>query len=340
MPNRWLPALVVSSAMAAVVLTGCDRGGSPDATPVATNPPNTGATCDDPTGDLSRAAGERGGSLKEPAGIDLTHAQARVTDNALQVSFATAGPIASAPNPELRLGQGQPGQVDSFELVATPPSPGPGPWELRLVTFRPDGRGGVAEAPRTVLSVPVTVSGNTLSYEVPLHDLPAIASYVWLFGSSSTADPEAETDDTIIDDCDNYAGSGSTTSVPAPTTAAVGETQTYRTGSQVTVEAIEKAAGDAGTTNVAIDAKVCAPASNSIETKRDDFAVSAADDRTYPAKDVTGARDPAFPATVVLDPGACRRAWVTVPVPATTTPVTVVYSPDPSGSGALRWRVP
>jgi hypothetical protein len=193
---RRVPVATLLTALS--LLNACKGSESPSAPP-ATNPPNTGATCDDPTGDLSRVAGERGGNLSEPAGIDLTRAEARVTDTALRAAFTTAGPIGSAPHPEFRLAQGQTGQLDSFELVATPADPGPGPWELRLVTFRTDSRGGIAEAPRTVLTVPVTVQGNQLAYEVPLRSLPAISSYVWQFGASSTVDPAA--DDTIIDDC-------------------------------------------------------------------------------------------------------------------------------------------
>jgi hypothetical protein len=202
--------VVLSGALS--LLAACNGGESP--APPATNPPSTGATCDDPTGDLSRVASERGGNLGEPAGVDLTHAEARVTETGLNVSFTTAGPILSAPNPELRLAHGQTGQLTSFELVASPPDAGPGPWDLRLVTFRLDGRGGVTEAPRTVLNVPVTVQGDELAYEVPLRNLPAVSSYVWQFGASSTLDLAAG--DTIIDDCDPSAGAPATaTTAPA-----------------------------------------------------------------------------------------------------------------------------
>ena len=196
MPRRVPVVTVLALLTMQSVLAGCNSR-DPDPPPPATNPPNTGATCDDPTGDLSRVAGERGGNLTEPAGVDLTRAEARVTDTALRASFTTAGPIGSAPNPEFRLAQGQTGQLDSFELVATPADPGPGPWELRLVTFRTDSGGGVSEAPRTLLNVPVTVGGNP-SDQVPLRSLPAISSYVWQFGASSTVDPPATTRSSTI----------------------------------------------------------------------------------------------------------------------------------------------
>lgn len=201
----WLAA----SVLILVAAAGCDRG-DPDPQPPATNPPTKGATCDDPTGDLSLQASELGGNLREPAGVDITHAEARVTDTTLRVSFTTAGPIAGAPVPEFRLAHGLTGQADSFELLATPPESGVGPWELRLATFRPDGRGGIGEI-RTLLPVDVKIEGNTLSYEVPRQALPSLTSYVWQFGSSATAN------DTVIDVCDSYGpGAGPTTSAPAP----------------------------------------------------------------------------------------------------------------------------
>jgi hypothetical protein len=198
------PSAAVAAVLAgAVVLAACNRG-APDTPPVVTNPPSTGASCDDATGDLSRSASETGGNLREPAGVDLVHAEARVTDTSLRVSFTTVAPLAGVPNPEFRLAQGPAGQLESFELVSAPEGQ---TWALRLVTFRPDGRGGVTEGPRAVLPVPVHVDGSTLSYEVPLSEIPKIATYVWLFGSSSSTNPDG--DDTVIDVCEDY-GPGST----------------------------------------------------------------------------------------------------------------------------------
>jgi hypothetical protein len=331
-------ALVVLVALTAA---GCARG--PDNPyPAGTNPPNTGATCDDAAGDLSRVANERGGTLREPAGIDLTHAEARVTDTALRVSFTTAGPVAAAPNPEFRLGQGQAGQLESFELVAAPEG---GSWALRLVTFRSDGRGGIQEAPRAVLPVPVRVEGATLSYEVARHDLPRIATYVWLFGASATPDPNA--DDTVIDDCERMGGGGpatapgtATTVLGSPTSGDLGDALTHGDGTLVTVYAVEPAPGDPGFRDVAADVKVCAPGAAPREARRDAWSVVAADDRAYPAGDVAAPRQPALPAVLALEPGACRRAWVMIRVPDAATAVAVTYSPDPSGAGSLRWRLP
>jgi hypothetical protein len=209
-PSRYrhLRAAVALGVLAA---SGAACGGEPtDPYPAGTNPPNVGAVCDDPVGDLSREASELGGTMSEPAGVDLIRAEARVIEptdpdepGRLTVTFTTAGTITDAPNPELRLGQGLVGQLESFELVASPGEAPGDPWVLRLVTFRADARGGLQEAPRVVLPVPITVEGSTISYEVPLRDLPPIATYVWLFGSSSTSEDGS---DTVIDDCDDYRG--------------------------------------------------------------------------------------------------------------------------------------
>jgi hypothetical protein len=68
--------------------------------------------------------------------------------------------------------------------------------------------------------------------------------------------------------------------------------------------------------------------------------VGDTEDRAYEAREVVPPpHEPVFPEAVVLDPGACRRAWVTVPLPAGATPAVVVYSPEASGAGALRWRM-
>ena len=147
------PAAAGVAVVGALALAGCSCQGPGDPYPAATNPPNTGAACDDDVGDLSRVATERGGTLKEPAGIDLIHAEARVTETGLRVSFTTVGPIARRPDPEFRLGQGRPASWRASSCWPRPPSAGPG-WALRLVTFRPDGRGGIGEAPRIVLQVP------------------------------------------------------------------------------------------------------------------------------------------------------------------------------------------
>jgi hypothetical protein len=47
------------------------------------------------------------------------------------------------------------------------------------------------------------ICGDTLAYEVSRGGLPPVASYVWLFGTSSTLDPN-NGDDAIIGDCDHY----------------------------------------------------------------------------------------------------------------------------------------
>ena len=198
-----------------------------------------------------------------------------------------------------------------------------------------------------VLPAPVTVDGPTLSYEAARHDLPRIATYVWLFGASSTSDPAG--DDTVIDDCEHYAGASGTGTAPAPTTTVgpaaprtgnLGDILTHADGTQVTVYAAEPVPGDPGQRDVAVDVRICASSGAPGQARRDAWSVGTADDRAYPARDVTAPREPSLPAALALEPGTCRRAWVTVAVPDGPALAAVIYSPDPSGAGSLRWRLP
>jgi hypothetical protein len=70
------------------------------------------------------------------------------------------------------------------------------------------------QAQTTGLSAPVTVSGNTLSYRVPLNTIPSIATLQWNFGSSST-----QADGSVrIDDCTSLSSATTTTAAGGTTT--------------------------------------------------------------------------------------------------------------------------
>ena len=66
-----------------------------------------------------------------------------------------------------------------------------GAFHLTLITFP----AGAQQS--TQLSAPVTVTGNTLSYRVPLTDLPRIATLQWSFGVTSTQQDQS----VLFDDC-------------------------------------------------------------------------------------------------------------------------------------------
>jgi hypothetical protein len=201
--------LAVLALVLFVTACGDDDGDGPP--PPDTRPLNTGATCEDETGDLSTEARALGGDLTEPAGIDLTRAESEVTESTLKVTFETVGPIATAPEPEFILAQGLPDEDNAFELRARPVGAADGPWQLRLIRFQRGPGGNVVQAPDVILNTPVRVEDRTLSYEVAQTQIPRISSYVWQFGTTS-----GETD-AIIDVCaqDDVNGSIGTTTTTA-----------------------------------------------------------------------------------------------------------------------------
>ena len=97
----------------------------------------------------------------------------------------------------------------SFELRSEPiaGSPPGTPWGLTLITFK----GGEQ---RKALSTAVLVQGNTITYTVPLNDLPPIATLQWTFGSTSTAANNTVT----FDDCNSFTAppDAGTTTTTAP----------------------------------------------------------------------------------------------------------------------------
>ncbi len=202
---RRHPSVLGLIALGIVLAAGCSpskSGGTSDTVGRQTTLDGTkGYTCSDPTGDV--ALGQSGKANRfEPSGIDLTEASAHIVGDNLVVSFSTAGPIASAPDPLFVVDQGDPAAAPetSFELRAELPPGAPG-WTLNLHTFK---GGREASAP---IDVPVTVNGNTLGYTVPLSELPPVVSLQWQFGATSTAADSAVS----FDACSSFADATTTT---------------------------------------------------------------------------------------------------------------------------------
>ncbi len=59
---------------------------------------------------------------------------------------------------------------------------------------------------KTDLAAPVTVQGNTLSYQVPLNQIPAVVSLQWQFGTSSVQ-PNGSVP---YDDCSSFTATTTT----------------------------------------------------------------------------------------------------------------------------------
>jgi hypothetical protein len=204
--NAALALLVLAG-----VLTGCssssDGDGAsdvPNTLDQSTVPESQGFTCPDPTGDVVDAAAQTV-LLDEPAGIDLVQAEAHIDGDVLAVSFQTVGPVNLAPEPFFDLLQGDLSSPSvTWELKARPDADGN--WVLGLTDFQPLATAGGQTAER-VLSTPVTVSGNTVSYRVPLTDIPRIQTVQWSFGSSSTQANQS----VRIDDCTSLTASSTTT---------------------------------------------------------------------------------------------------------------------------------
>lgn len=172
--------------------------------PQTTIQQSRGYTCIDPRGDISidtKATGTR----RTPAGIDLLRASANIEGSTLVVHFLTAGPIAQVRQPLFDMEQGDVSSApdQSFELRAQPigNQGATGTWGLSLHTFR------AGNETKTDLSTPVTVSGDSVSYAVPLSQIPAIATLQWQFGSASE-----QADGTVpFDDCSSFSAATSTT---------------------------------------------------------------------------------------------------------------------------------
>lgn len=326
-------------------------------TPVSTGgtlPPPGDAFCDDPVGDLADDSRVEG-TLSDPPGVDLVRAESKLGAQTLKVTFTTNGAINQTREPTFIVATGTPASDTSFEIRATPKGPAPSPaWGLELITFKAGN-----EAPRKPLAAPVTVDDRTLSFEIPLTDLPPVVTLIWQYGSSS-----GDGDAALTDDCNNISPAGPTGSAPRGTTSStappttlapipLGTEQTYpATGSKVTVfaaqfpvaspkplpEGIEMAGGGAAG---AVDLQVCA-GDKQTEARAEFVQVKMSDNRIYPLWPVPySAVDPAFPRTTALSPGpsACVRGWVTFALPNDVTISSVYYSPDTSGRNFLTWNV-
>jgi len=196
--------LVAALAVAAVACTPTNHSASTSTVGQQTTlAKNAGYTCHDPTGDIS-VDPAAAGKLTEPAGIDLVTASALVQGDVLAVSFTTNGPIASVAQPLFDVQSGDPSTAPdlSFELRAQPVDPAKpgGAWSVVLHTFK-----GGNEA-KTDLGVPVSVNADTLSYQVPLTQIPAVASLQWQFGASSSQ-PNGSVP---FDDCSSFTAETTT----------------------------------------------------------------------------------------------------------------------------------
>lgn len=325
----------------------------PENVNIGTLPPVTsGASCQDPTSDISDLASDIVGTLTEPAGIDLVAVTAEVSETELTVTFTTAGPIASVSRPEFLVSQGVSGQEPSFELRAKPTSAG-GPWSLNLITWVKNG-GGLAEAPRKPLAAPVTVQDNTLTYSVALTDLPRIATLIWQFGATA----QLPSNENVLDDCNNMGDqtqpdgtapsttSGPTTTIP---NAELGAELTHRSGVVITIDEVQKPPAnlapltipaDEGNEPAAVYVGACA-GEQPATVRAGSFGVQTSANEIWPFWDVPSpAAIPAFPATRVLEPGECIKGWVTFQLPVADSVIEAFYSPDSDGSNYLTWNVP
>ncbi len=201
----------VAIAACLVTLSACSGGSDGgSATPNTIGPQSSlaeskGFRCEDPKGDLGSAI-KGVGTVSEPAGIDIVVAEAKVDGTVLAVTYEMAGDPNAAPSPFVDLLQGDITAPDfSFELRGAPISGTAvrAPWGLTLITFK----GGEQ---RRGLDTAVTVSGNTVSYSVPLAEIPPIATLQWTFGSSSTADNGT----VIFDDCNSFTAPGTQSTAP------------------------------------------------------------------------------------------------------------------------------
>lgn len=347
--------LVAALGLAVVVaVSACSSGN--DAAPSASTsagsaPPQTlgaraqGDECQDPIGDLSSDA--RGTeNLSDPAGIDLVSAKAKVVGDNLEVTYVTNGPIDGTVNPIFFLVQGDIGRVpdQTFELRAEPASSER--WGVSLITF-PGGR----QRPSQALNVPVTVSGNTLSYKIPTNQLPPVATALWQFGSSAGVSDNSR----VIDDCEPFAQKpGTTGTTPGPGATApptsvsrqagtIGQTVTGADGSKVTVKSLAAPSTPNRTVLVhplpterldAIEVEVCAGDKQAVEKVGERrFTLQGVDGRSFDpwaAPDYTN--DPRFTAEQTLRPGECTSGWISYEVPKDAQITQVTY--DVGGKGA------
>lgn len=355
---RKVTLLVVGLLVSLTACSGSGGDASPPSTPANNGtlaPTTKGDVCEDPRGDLGTDAKVAAGNLAEPAGIDLLRAEAALSDDSLRVTYTTAGPVNLVDRPMFLMEQGVPGQDVSFELRAAPLGPG-SPWTLSLITFR----AGQEQSPLT-LPNPITVSGDTVSYEVARKDLPPISTLIWQFGSTS-GNPDDPDVTVVFDDCSALTASAPTTApgstqptatappTTAPVPVALGEEQTAASsGLRVTVYAVRVPANpskpltlppDEGNQVAAVDVQVCAGTSGG-EANVADLKVKTTDNRQWPVW-ITPQTvvEPPFPEAQVVPAGDCVRGWAPVQLPTDASVAQVLYDPTGSGRGPfLVWKV-
>lgn len=188
---KKLASLVVMLALAGS-FSACSSD-EPDDETISSQPSvpsSTGDQCEDPVGDLTADAKTEGVGT-EPAGVDITAASAEVQGEDLVVSFTTAGPIDQTPGTTFAVAQGTPFSALAFEMRAT--ATDTGAWDVKLITW---------DAAERSTSVPVrpTVSGNTMTFTVPMRSLPALALYIQ-FGASAVLEGAGR----VVDDCSSLS---------------------------------------------------------------------------------------------------------------------------------------
>ncbi len=339
------PRLAPSAAFALTVvltlgLAACSAQDELAGKPAFSVPGNTigkaakGDECNDPSGDLSDDP-KGAGTLTQPAGIDLVHAEAKVNDELLVVTFETAAPIESAANPAFFLQQGDTAQALSvtFEIRAeTDPS---GQWKLRLITFNSNRERS------TPLEVPINVAGTKLSYSVPTKSLPTVATILWQFGSTGGVSDNNR----VIDDCLPFAqasstpatsAAGASTVVQVPTrTGAVAQPITATDGSKITILAVDNPAKPTRELKAkpipqdqvaAVQAEVCAGTGGLDRVGDFRFTIQASDGRSFDpwaADDFTN--EPRFKLETSLRSGECERGWIDYEIPKDSQITQVTY---------------
>lgn len=188
-------ALTVLAFAASLVACSSDEPSSEPEPTQPTMPQSEGDQCADPVGDLTSDARTPGVGT-EPAGVDITAAAGEVQDDQLAISITTAGPIDTTPGTTYAVAQGTPFTSFAFEVRAT--ATAGDNWDVEIITWDEDEK-------RTSVPIRPTVSGNTLSFAVPLDALPTIGLYLQ-FGASA----ELQGVGRVFDDCSSLSTTGTT----------------------------------------------------------------------------------------------------------------------------------
>ena len=340
---RSLLAVCVGLALLGGACSSSDGdAAAPPPTGVIDTP--SGDACTDGTGDLLVSATDTGDLRSEPAGIDITTAEAALGEDDLTISFTTLQPIESAPDALFLVQHGDLIQSPSLSWEVRIEEEG-GLWVATLITVPQVGR-----EESTTLSAPVTVSGTELSVTIPRDDLPQISSRIWSFGSSAGVSAVNR----VFDECLPFVegpttGSSSPSSVPTetvpPVTGPVGTALEGPDGSQVTVHAVEAPAvpdpeftleAVVGTQFVTADVEVCATDRQLDDVGESRFIIELdnGDTRGVVALEESP-HQPQFPLGVSLRPGDCERGWITFQVAIDTAVTSIAYDVSGEGVGPL-----